>query len=291
MSIGTAELANLFAGGEDFYEAGGHRVRGLIAMSLGRYQVTLHQVPEVAQGKWAPLKDTRFRSTTLQVEGIRSIHELKGFVHDLSTLLSLATMSPVRPIGWSFKEQGQRIGVPYPGTYFRPTIETMDGEEVRRFLEYTWAEFQVQKKGRQLHELIEYVVLADRPDQPIEIQLLLIFVALENLKATYARSQNMVFRNGAFHSASGTRYGFKSLLTEALQAVGLRRGLKSIVDLRNEIVHNGLSEKHPEDLMTAYSRSQDVTRMYLLRLLRFRGSYLTHASAGRRAVFIARRKL
>jgi hypothetical protein len=117
-----------------------------------------------------------------------------------------------------------------------------------------------------------------------------VFVAFENIKATYANSVGMTFRRGRFHSAAGP-HGFEDLLGRAFSSVGLRRGLRSITRLRNEIVHFGLSTRSPARLMDAYRSCQDSARLYLLRLLRFHGTYRTYASSGHRAIRVHRRRL
>ena len=78
--------------------------------------------------------------------------------------------------------------------YFRPPFQTADGAAIRDFLEQSWGMFTKLKNTRKLGIVIHYILLADRHEQPVEVQLLLAFVALESLKTTYAHSHEHTFR-------------------------------------------------------------------------------------------------
>jgi len=275
--------------GERFYEEGSRRVRGLIELEVGNLAIRLLQEPHVITEPWRALVDQRPITTTVELTGIESMEDLETTLRRLCTLLSFATFSPVRPVSFSFGSRTRMLPVSYAAAHFSPAIDTRSGKAVRQFLELTWEAFIRYEKERHLHELIEYLVLADRSEEPLEVKLLLVFVALENIKATYARSAGMVFRDGAFHSSKG-RHGFEYLLRGALAEVGLQRGLNAAIKLRNEIVHFGLSTQSPHRLWDTYRRCQDTARIYLLRLLRFRGAYRTYASAGHRSILVRRRR-
>lgn len=107
--------------------------------------------------------------------------------NDLCVLLSFATLSQVHPFSYAF---GRRSwGHPPRGVsiLFRPTFELSDGASVRDFAQQAWPEFRRLKRARRLPEVIDYITTAEVPGQPLEVRLLLVFVALESLKATYAR--------------------------------------------------------------------------------------------------------
>ena len=60
----------------------------------------------------------------------------------------------------------------------------------------------------------------------------------------------------------------------------MRRGLKQVVALRNEIIHSGLSRKPPGRQWQMYERIQDIVREHIFRLFGYRGEFFTYASQG-----------
>lgn len=64
-----------------------------------------------------------------------------------------------------------------------------------------------------------------------------------------------------------------------LDEVGMTKELQGVVDLRNEIVHSGLSRMPHSELWKAYEEIHDLFREYLLRLLGFQGHYLPAQAA------------
>jgi hypothetical protein len=65
-----------------------------------------------------------------------------------------------------------------------------------------------------------------------------------------------------------------------LRLVDMRRVLKPVVALRNEIIHSGLSRKSHTRQWRMYERIQDLVREYLFRLLGYHGEFFTYASGG-----------
>jgi hypothetical protein len=105
---------------------------------------------------------------------------------------------------------------------------------------------------------------------------------MENLKESFARSRSIPYVKGFFRESSATnarKYGFEELVQLMLRDVGMRRGLKRIVKIRNEIVHSGLYLKPHATRWAAYERIHDLLREYVLRLLGYTGDYRTYASA------------
>lgn len=121
-----------------------------------------------------------------------------------------------------------------------------------------------------------------RPNQPTECRLIFAFVLLENLKESFARSRSIPYVKGFFRvsiAAKARAYKFEELLDLMLKDVGMRRGLKRIVKIRNEIVHSGLYLRPHSKRWAAYERIHDLLREYVLRLLGYHGDYLTYTSA------------
>ena len=127
---------------------------------------------------------------------------------------------------------------------------------------------------------------------PTEIRLLLLFIAIESVEDTFARAKSIPYSKGYFRKPPtrpgkpGATYGFEAFLLKMFADVGMRTGVKRIVQLRNEIIHSGLSRKPHSRQWAMYERIHDLVREYIIRLLRYHGGYLTYASQGNRAVKI-----
>jgi hypothetical protein len=114
----------------------------------------------------------------------------------------------------------------------------------------------------------------------------LLFVAMESLKDTYAREARIPYAKGYYRKpvrklgGIGAPFSFNELLLKMLRSMGMRRTVKQVVGLRNEIIHSGLSRKPHSQQMRMYERVQDLVREYLIRLLSYHGVYYTYASQG-----------
>jgi hypothetical protein len=99
------------------------------------------------------------------------------------------------------------------------------------------------------------------------------FVLLENLKHTFALQNGYHFINNYFYDARGHRKTFKQLLKEMLNAVSMDPNLTNIINLRNEIIHSGISILTFDAKYNMYIACQNLFREYFLRLLNYRGEY------------------
>jgi len=145
------------------------------------------------------------------------------------------------------------------------------------FLEQTWSTFHALKASRQLDIVFDYFVLSQLNRQPIELQLLISFVLLENLKSTFAQEQGYPFEDGKFKSRpGGNELPFKELLKRMLEAVGMMPDLSKIIRLRNEIVHSGITQLPAQERAEIWRFTQDVIREYLVRLLNYQGDYFLY---------------
>jgi hypothetical protein len=163
--------------------------------------------------------------------------------------------------------------------YSRPAIETTRGDLVRSFLEKTWAKYHELRAGRKINLAFNYYVLSQQSGQPMELLLVVSFVLLESLKHHFALDAGYPFikhffrQKGATVSKPGPRRTFEDLLREMFQEVGMSPNLTPIKDLRNDLIHSGLSTKPQIDQTAIYDACQDIIREYLLRLLDYTGDY------------------
>jgi hypothetical protein len=279
------------AGDEVTSHPDGSWIRDLVKFRCDGTEFRFRQRRDVALQKLEPLKGTFCETTTVEVDGVAPDH-LQRVLRALDTvcwLLSFAGLSRVMCYGYDFptgSKTGLRKTVVGTADFFRPPINIQDGAAVKEFVERTYLVFRKVNRQRKLTVVIDYLVQAERPSLPTEIRLLLLFVTLENLKDTYARATGIPYVKGFYRKPSvkpgkpGPVFSFEELLSQMLRAVGMHRGVKQIVSLRNEIIHSGLSRKPRERQRRMYERAHDLIREYFIRLLDYHGNFFTYASRG-----------
>ena len=150
----------------------------------------------------------------------------------------------------------------------------------------TYAAYEKHHSKRKLPVVFDYLLQTQLPLQNMEASLLLLFVALENLKDTYASGAGIPYLRGFYRKASPAghkgrppHYSFKELLETMFNEVGMTPDLKPVIELRNEIVHSGLSRTPYVEQRRLYDVGHDLVREYVLRLLEFRGTYFLFSSS------------
>lgn len=269
----------------------GSWTRDVVRFNCGGWEFRFRQRPDVAQGKIKPLKGTLCETSTVEVENVTPI-QLASVLETLDAicwLLSFATQSRVVCYGHNFpsgSKTGHFKSVTGTANHFRPPINPYDTSAIKSFIQQAYPTYQRLCKKRKLPVVFDYLVQAERPSQPTEIRLLLLFIALENIKDTFAKEKGLPYLKGFYRKLPGrsgklgATLSFEELLLQALCSVGMRRGLKQVVALRNEIIHSGLSRKPHSRQWRMYERLQDIVREYIFRLLGYRGEFFTYASHG-----------
>ncbi|MCE8510504.1 hypothetical protein KBY28_18780 [Ruegeria pomeroyi] len=252
------------------------------SLTLGRYRVALTQDRQIVAQR--PRGGGLIPSTQLVISGVRSFAEGERVTDDLSRLLSLAAQSQVVPLSYRFGGYGRQPLHPMgQALYFRPLLPIRDGAVMRTYLETVWPRYRLLRRRRKLAEVIDMLLIAELPVQPLEVKLAQLFIVMENLKSTHAKACGYPFRRGRYRDpAQPSRVlGFEALLRDMFAEMGMRPGLRRLVTLRNEIVHFGLSRRPYESLRDHHDRGKDILHEYLLRLLGFRGRMLLYRHAAR----------
>lgn len=277
MPILRVHLANCPIGAEHAtqHSTGGWR-RDRIELSLAGLAVVLRQTDSGMPGRHRQAKGRTVHTTSLDFGDVPSGKRrwVEGVANDVACLLSAATMSPVTPFRYEFGQTSRSVSITTRTSIFRPTIETISGSAVRTFIECTWPTFRRLKFHRRLVRVVNYLVLAEHPDQPIEVSTLLMLTALESLKSTHS---------------PGQRGRFVNRVKQMLSEVGMQRGLTQLVKLRNRLVHEGLAGVPNSTLCKHHDRLHDILREYLLRLLEYQGPYLLYSAASRESRMLSRR--
>lgn len=288
-----ATYANCLIGGDDFIEVvlpeGPWKVCNHIRLSLGAFEVDLFQRPEVIRNLPSTFVGRAVETTDVLIRNVSPPDEdsARETVTGLAWLLGFLSGSAVRPVSTQYNGVTQRQGVRGVAAYFRPVGEVRDGTWVKSAVESMWSGFQRNKGPRQLIAVFDYLATSDVPEQPIEVRLLLSFVVLENLKATYAQEAGIPYIGGYFRRISTPpkanpmkepRWLFAELLDAMLKAVGMSGVPAATINLRNEIVHFGLSVHPASELVKELLATRALIQEYILRLTGFHGEYFDYAT-------------
>jgi hypothetical protein len=285
----TAYVANLLIGGHEVTHLPNDSwVRDIIRFNCNGRVLLFRQNLDVVTGKLkSPIGDF-CETTTVEVENV-SPDELSNTLQTINSvclLLSFVTQSRVIYYGHDYStgtSLGQRNAAAGVANHFRPVFDFNDSEKIINFIEETYSTYISLAENRKLYVVFEYLYQAERATQPLEIRLLLLFITLESLKATYADSTGLTF-DGSYYrkppvngKKKGAIYNFVELLSEMLHSVEMSFEFKPIKELRDEIIHSGLSHKSHSEQIQMYEEVLDLLREYILRLLKYRGEYQTYS--------------
>jgi hypothetical protein len=287
-----AFLANCLIWGEEAtHKPDGSSTRDLISISCDRWVFAFRQDSEIV----GPLKRIEggqaYETSVVEVDNIElaSLGDVLEALDSICWLLTFATQSRVIRYGYEFPEgdvTGRYHAAPGVVGRSRPLFELADAKAYREFVEMTYAGFRKFHSKRKLPVVFDYLLQTQLPLQTMEASLLLLFVTLENLKDTYASAAGIPYFRGFYRKmplAASRRdppkFLFKELLEAMFNEVGMAPDLKPMIDLRNEIIHSGLSRTPYAEQRRLYDIGHDLVREYVLRLLDFRGSYFLFSSS------------
>lgn len=283
-----ASVANCLMGGDSITHTGDSWIRDLVAFDCGGYQFKFRQKPEVINRNFDQYKGTFFETTEVTVADVAEdkVQEVKTAIERICWLLSFAGTCQVVPFEYEYPNGSgltHTFAVLGAAQYFRPVFAISDGTQVKSFVEQTYNQYASLEQPRKLNVIFHYLNQAEAPAQPMEIKLVLVFVALESLKHTFAHSKKITYADGAFrrpewkYGERGKTYSFKKLVEMMLEEVGMAHDLASAINLRNDLIHSGLSMEPYNVQSELYADVHDLIREYLLRLLGYRGRYSPYA--------------
>jgi hypothetical protein len=284
-----ASVANCLIGGDKITKTGNSWIRDLVEFDCGGYQYRFRQRPEIIHNKFNQHRGTFFETTEVTVANVDEdkVQEVKIAIERICWLLTFVGSCRVIPFEYEYPNGSGRIessAVSGVAQYFRPVFEMHDGAHIKSFVEQTYNNYVLHEQSRKLNVLIDYLAQAEAPEQLIEVKLILVFVALENLKHTFAHSKGILFKDGNFRKPTWKRsdknrntYSFKELVTLMLDDVSMTSDLNAAIKLRNNLIHTGLSEQSYHFNRELYEDVHDLIREYLLRFLGYRGRYSPYA--------------
>lgn len=283
-----ASVANCLMGGDGITRKGDSWIRDMVEFDCGGYRFKFRQKPEVINHNFEQYKGMFFETTEVTVADVAEdkVQEVETAIERICRLLSFAGTCQVIPFEYEYPNgsgRGHSMTVSGVAQYFRPAFEMSNGAQIKSFVEQTYSKYASLEQSRKLNVIIHYLNQAEAPAQPMEIKLILVFVALESLKHTFAESQGFRFVNGYFRNAKwkpkdrGNTYYFAVLVEMMLKDVGMNYGLTVAKKLRDDLIHSGLSAEPYNVQNEIYADVHDLIREYLLRLLGYRGLYSPYA--------------
>jgi hypothetical protein len=283
-----AYIANCLIGGDEITQNENSWIRDLVIFNIAGATIRLRQKPDVIHGPLSTLTDRLIETSEATIEHIvpGEVAEAKAMIERLCWLLSFAGTCRVIPYGYEYPANSglkQVQSVSGVARHFRPAFEIRDGSLVKSFVEQTYQRYSELESERKLRVIFDYLAQAEAPGQLMEVRSILSFVALENLKHTFAHSKNIVYADGAFRKPSwtpgqrGHKYSFKELVALMLDEVGMPHQLDAAYSLRNDLIHSGLTALPFPEQRALYEDVHDLIREYLLRLLGYKGRYSPYA--------------
>lgn len=276
-------LTNCFIVGDDITTfPDGSWSRNRLSISFADYEITLVQDPLIIRNSLSDIKGKTLVTTEVHVSELEpeSFEDLLEKLKGLAKLLSLVTVSEVSICGWEYPNAtptSKHWAIVSQADYFRPLIESMDENAVKEFIEQAWPKYFLNEHTRKLPVAIGYFVTAEVREMPMELKLATMFILFENLKSTHAREKGYRFENNFYQRPEGGRWSFKGLLSDMFKSVDMSPELAQIVDLRNEIIHSGISQLTLEQQQNIYISLFDLSVEYFMRLLGFTGQYFLYS--------------
>lgn len=269
-------------------------VRDLVVFECAGRTFRFRQKTEVITGDLALLLGKAIETTEVIVPGVcgPDLEAVKCAVERICWLLSFVGTCRVIPFGYEYPNGSGRqnlISISDLPQHFRPVFEIRDGAQVKNFVDQVYDSYVALEGSRNLKVVFDYLAQTEAPGQLLEVRAILSFVALENLKQTFAKKEGIPFANGQFRKPilAGEKFGkawtFKELLEKMFADVGITRDLRAAIALRNDLIHSGLSSETIDHQMALYEGVHDLIREYLLRLLGYTGRYCPydHSQRGR----------
>jgi hypothetical protein len=269
-------LTNLALIGERLRWRGKRRlINDTFSVNVDGIDLECRQASNFVSPDRAKVRGKGWTTTRLTIRGARSRAQAETVSVQLAWLLSLFSSNKVRS---GFVVEGlvpvlrnARIG---PDTFdvFRPAIDLNDSAELREGLQTAWPGYSFLHKSSKIDVAIDYYVLSQRRD-PIEVLLALTFVLLEHLKHEHAAS-NPAGKIAPTKGRRKRRPSFEQLVRQMLRGVGMSlQGVHEVGQLRNEILHQGISSLPFAEQWKLYELGQDMAREFILRQIGFRGRF------------------
>jgi len=302
-------LFNLFMVGEDFSNISEtRRSRNTTIIKCEGYIFEFKQI-DIHFNQYKFLNQQKI-TTVVKILNVQSteIESILQIIDDLCWLLSFCQQSYVCRAGYKYDS----------GEHWHGTLGTINnknniienrGQDIRYFIEQVYPTFKKLKSKRQLTVIFGYICEAYRPSLAYEISLISHYVAIENLKQTFALDKGYKYSRGYFshkdypaldvapkdlenyfpptrktkqyiHKKFG-QVGSAEMTRRMFEDIGISRDnpmVKFSLKNRNDLIHEGLvfpfgHENYFEKAENDFHNVSNLLRKYILTLLNYKGEY------------------
>jgi hypothetical protein len=179
-------IINLFMLGENFSNHNNQQIRDTTTIECEGFNFEFKQLN--IQLKQSEFINQNLVTTKVTIENIclDQVEQLLNVIDDFCSLLSFTQQSPIRRC--SYKIGTTEHWTNCSGNVINPLTSIIEnhGKEIRIFIEQTYPTFKKLKSTRQLTVVFGYLCEANRSTLALEIALISHYVAIENLKYTFA---------------------------------------------------------------------------------------------------------
>lgn len=269
MPVFIAHIANCLIIGSKFEKDGASTIQ----IKLHNKEIDIIQKPEIAKSI-SSLSDYHGRlvfTTKIQIHNVKEdeIESTRSLVYSICFILSFITCSQVVFYSQEYPKHSSSWSISGKTNIYHPVIDIRNGQIVKQFIQSVWDNFIAYEKARRLDMIFDYIHSANYPGSTIESKLVFSFITLESLKYTFANSKGYPFIKGYYRKADLKKpYGFIELLEQMFSETGIVFNNKAnIKDLRDEIIHSGLSRHDFNYNYKIFIDAQNLIREYLIKLL------------------------
>ncbi|MGR0481694.1 MAG: hypothetical protein ACTFAL_09895 [Candidatus Electronema sp. V4] len=227
----------------------GSWVRNKIPLNLSGYEMEL-----IVPGDRIKDGDAKLNVKNVPEE---NIGQLKSIVYCLADLLSFSTNAQVRFCWIEYGNFGMGMGE--SGSPAKSKIFDTPSC-IKDFVEKCWNTYIQLRERRELKVVIEMLVSIDLVNLAVESKLAIIFILLENLKYTYAKDKG-------YSNTKKKKLELNGLLEEMFNEYGINDDLTNVVKLRNDIIHQGLSDIPFEEQWNILLYCKELVIEYFIRLV------------------------
>lgn len=182
------------------------------------------------------------------------------------------------------------------------------GKSIRNFIEQVYSTYKELKNSRELNVVFGYLIEINKPNLSMETKLIISYVVIEHLKRTYAeiigyKKTGTQFEHPQYpnleiqpndiqnyelkknkdksfycHKKFG-KCGSTEMIKRTFEDAGISRTkIKSIIDKRNTMIHEGLllpfgDPEYTNQAFIDFQEVNDLFREYLLSILNYKGEY------------------
>lgn len=270
-------ISNCLINGDSFSDINGIKIKNTINLFLANKSISIIQSPDfiIDRINMTEYQNKFVQSTKIIIRDVKDkeIILCDSLIKKLSSLLSFILNSQVIYYGYEYSGLNRFWAALGYTNIFYNVLENNRGDEIKDFITSTWEQFEYNYERRKLSLIFDYIFQAFSVNT-IETKLVFSYVTLESLKYTFAKERGFKFKEGYFRDKKNIKLGFSKLVKMMLNEYSIEFDIREIIELRNDIIHSGYTERAPEHNFKIFIYCQHLIRNYLIKLLGYKGYYI-----------------